>query len=154
MQIQVLTSLLLVNLLSPQDKTLTGHTEANNGPIILKSLKAKKAVKPKPEKLEAFVPMHISAIGMLFEEGTGKILMVDAASDLYRKVLPGDYLISTGGESLEKSDASLNYFGDAGTIIDVVISQNGVLVTYHCHRKPIEKFGPMLRDGFLKKLRP
>lgn len=150
----ILALLLILNPLSTQAKVLHGHAEHNNGVIKLVPQKAKLAVKAKKEKLEAYVPMHISAIGMLFDGATGKILMVDSASDLYKKVLPGDYLISTGGQSLEQSDASLNYFGNEGTIIDVVISQNGKLVTFKCHRKPIEKFGPTLRYGLQQKLRP
>jgi hypothetical protein len=135
---------------------LHGGVEVNQGVPKLQALTPKLAVVKKHlvHRQKAFVPMHISAIGMRYDPCSGEIYYIDPASDLHGKVIPGDYLISTGGQGLVESGKSLNYFGDVDTIIEVKVCHNGLTVVYKCHRKPLEKFTPSLCAGLRSQLCP
>jgi hypothetical protein len=152
---QIIILFVILFIISTQSGTagpLSGHAEVNIGPVVLRP--ETPALAPKPEKLVAFVPLHVSAIGFTRDANTNIVLYIDPASDLYGKVFPGDIVLTIGGEDPEVSLAHLNHFGDINTLIVVVVLRHGTELTFNCHRHPLESFAPNIANGLRAQLCP
>lgn len=151
---------LLTALLTPpaMAKTLSGRCSVDQGTPILRRETPKLAPvpvqPPKTASVEVYVPMHISAIGFRYNWGNQIITYIDKASDLYGQVHIGDVALMVDGQTMQQSEVSLNYFGNANSSVTVVVSRSGKLMVFKCRRKPIESFAPTMASDFRASLRP
>jgi hypothetical protein len=83
---------------------------------------------------------QLSALGLCWTYPNGRVSFVDPACDLSGKLLPGDIMLGIDGvPPLEAHSRGLN-FGNAGEVVQLTFSHEGVVQTLPCKRQPIANF--------------